>query len=69
MGDKVNAAVKFCGLRMGQLRNLLGEATYDPQSCAWMSGLNVIDLEKWREYNGRELPATSGKGLFVFTPL
>ncbi|XP_047072764.1 probable galacturonosyltransferase 7 [Lolium rigidum] len=54
MGDKVNAAVKFCGLRMGQLRNLLGEATYDPQSCAWMSGLNVINLEKWREYNVTE---------------
>uniref|UniRef100_A0ACD5XL60 Uncharacterized protein n=1 Tax=Avena sativa TaxID=4498 RepID=A0ACD5XL60_AVESA len=54
MGDKVNAAVRFCGLRMGQLRNLLGEATYDPQSCAWMSGLNVINLEKWREYNVTE---------------
>lgn len=54
MGDKVNAAVKFCGLRLGQLRNLLGEAMYDPQSCAWMSGLNVINLEKWREYNVTE---------------
>ncbi|EAY89863.1 hypothetical protein OsI_11412 [Oryza sativa Indica Group] len=54
MGDKVNGAVKFCGLRMGQLRNLLGKATYDPQSCAWMSGVNVIDLEKWREHNVTE---------------
>ncbi|KAI4994266.1 hypothetical protein ZWY2020_029314 [Hordeum vulgare] len=54
MGDKVNAAVKFCGLRLGQLRNLLGQAMYDPHSCAWMSGLNVINLEKWREYNVTE---------------
>lgn len=54
MGDKVNAAVKFCGLRLGQLRNLLGEAAYDPQSCAWMSGVNVINLDKWREYNVTE---------------
>jgi alpha-1,4-galacturonosyltransferase len=54
MGDKVNGAVKFCGLRLGQLRNLLGKAAYDPQSCAWMSGVNVIDLDKWREYNVTE---------------
>ncbi|TVU47199.1 hypothetical protein EJB05_06790, partial [Eragrostis curvula] len=51
MGDKVNGAVRFCGLRLGQLRNLLGRAAYDPKSCAWMSGVNVIDLDKWREYN------------------
>ncbi|XP_062211139.1 probable galacturonosyltransferase 7 isoform X2 [Phragmites australis] len=54
MGDKVNGAVKFCGLRLGQLRNLLGRAMYDPQSCAWMSGVNVVDLEKWREHNVTE---------------
>ncbi|KAL5209475.1 hypothetical protein ABZP36_005098 [Zizania latifolia] len=54
MGGKVNGAVKFCGLRLGQLRNLLGKATYNPQSCAWMSGVNVIDLEKWREHNVTE---------------
>ncbi|KAK3147347.1 hypothetical protein QOZ80_3BG0281230 [Eleusine coracana subsp. coracana] len=54
MGDKVNGAVRFCGLRLGQLRNLLGRAAYDPQSCAWMSGVNVIDLDKWREYNVTE---------------
>ncbi|XP_062215714.1 probable galacturonosyltransferase 7 [Phragmites australis] len=54
MGDKVNGAVKFCGLRLGQLRNLLGRAIYDPQSCAWMSGVNVIALDKWREHNVTE---------------
>ncbi|KAL6902204.1 hypothetical protein ACP4OV_005080 [Aristida adscensionis] len=54
MGDKVNGAIKFCGLRLGQLKSLLGKATYDPQSCAWMSGVNVLNLEKWREYNVTE---------------
>ncbi|KAG2552180.1 probable galacturonosyltransferase 7 [Panicum virgatum] len=54
MGDKVNGAVRFCGLKLGQLRNLLGRTMYDPQSCAWMSGVNVIDLDKWREHNVTE---------------
>jgi len=54
MGDKVNGAVRFCGLKLGQLRNLLGRTIYDPQSCAWMSGVNVIDLDKWREHNVTE---------------
>ncbi|KAL6648212.1 hypothetical protein ACP70R_002258 [Stipagrostis hirtigluma subsp. patula] len=54
MGDKVNGAVKFCGLRLGQLKNLLGKGSYDPQSCAWMSGVNVLNLDKWREYNVTE---------------
>ncbi|CAL4922471.1 unnamed protein product [Urochloa decumbens] len=54
MGDKVNGAVRFCGLKLGQLRNLLGKTMYDPQSCAWMSGVNVIDLDKWREHNVTE---------------
>ncbi|AQL06908.1 Probable galacturonosyltransferase 7 isoform 2 [Zea mays] len=54
MGDKVHGAVRFCGLKLGQLRNLLGRTMYDQQSCAWMSGVNVIDLEKWRDHNVTE---------------
>ncbi|PWZ52717.1 hypothetical protein Zm00014a_035793 [Zea mays] len=54
MGDKVNGAISFCGLKLGQLRNLLGRTMYDQQSCAWMSGVNVIDLDKWREHNVTE---------------
>nr|AVY91824.1 glycosyl transferase [Saccharum hybrid cultivar SP80-3280] len=54
MGDKVNGAVRFCGLKLGQLRNLLGRTMYDQQSCAWMSGVNVIDLDKWRDHNVTE---------------
>ncbi|KAF6999336.1 hypothetical protein CFC21_015380 [Triticum aestivum] len=50
MGDKVNGAVEFCGVRLGQVRNLLGKTKYDPKSCAWMSGVNVINLDKWRKH-------------------
>ncbi|KAG2647606.1 hypothetical protein PVAP13_2KG585800 [Panicum virgatum] len=54
MGDKVNGAVKFCGLKLGQMRNVLGKTAYDPKSCAWMSGVNLINLDKWREHNVTE---------------
>ncbi|KAM4090873.1 hypothetical protein ACJW30_09G095700 [Castanea mollissima] len=49
MEGKVNGAVQFCSLRLGQLKKYLGENSYDKKSCAWMSGLNVIDLDRWRE--------------------
>ncbi|WOL16342.1 putative galacturonosyltransferase 7 isoform X1 [Canna indica] len=48
---KVNGAVEFCRLRVGQLKLFLGSNSYDANSCAWMTGINVIDLEKWREHN------------------
>ncbi|TVU01169.1 hypothetical protein EJB05_53382 [Eragrostis curvula] len=54
MGNKVNGAVEFCGLKLGQVRNLLGKTAYDPKSCAWMSGVNLINLDKWREHNVTE---------------
>ncbi|XP_062188627.1 probable galacturonosyltransferase 7 isoform X2 [Phragmites australis] len=54
MGDNVNGAVEFCGLKLGQARNLLGKTAYDPKSCAWMSGVNLINLDKWREHNVME---------------
>ncbi|RRT57274.1 hypothetical protein B296_00045526 [Ensete ventricosum] len=33
--------------------NLEGKVndSYDAKSCVWMSGLNIIDLKKWREHN------------------
>ncbi|MED6170597.1 hypothetical protein PIB30_032504 [Stylosanthes scabra] len=49
MGEKVNGAVQFCSVRLGQLKSYLGQKDYNKDSCAWMSGLNIIDLEKWRE--------------------
>lgn len=48
---KVNGAVKFCEVKLGQLRAYLGRNIYDADSCAWMSGFNILDLEKWREHN------------------
>jgi alpha-1,4-galacturonosyltransferase len=50
MGDKVNGAVQFCSVRLGQLKSYLGEKGYSHNSCAWMSGLNIINLVRWREF-------------------
>ncbi|KAJ6993208.1 probable galacturonosyltransferase 7 [Populus alba] len=49
MGGKVNGALQLCSVRLGQLRTFLGKGSFDENSCAWMSGLNVIDLARWRE--------------------
>ncbi|GLT40944.1 hypothetical protein SLA2020_150400 [Shorea laevis] len=49
MGGKVNGALQFCSVRLGQLKSYLGESGFDKSSCSWMSGLNVIDLVRWRE--------------------
>ncbi|KAI4353614.1 hypothetical protein L6164_002549 [Bauhinia variegata] len=49
MGEKVNGAVQCCSVRLGQLKSYLGEKGFSQNSCAWMSGLNIIDLVRWRE--------------------
>ncbi|XP_061955216.1 probable galacturonosyltransferase 7 [Populus nigra] len=49
MGRKVNGALQLCSVQLGQLRSYLGKSIFDKTSCAWMSGLNVIDLVRWRE--------------------
>ncbi|KAJ7961018.1 Hexosyltransferase [Quillaja saponaria] len=49
MGEKVNGAVQFCSVRLGQLNRYLGKNSFRKDSCAWMSGLNVIDLVMWRK--------------------
>ncbi|CAA7052107.1 unnamed protein product [Microthlaspi erraticum] len=48
MAGKVNGAVKSCSVRLGQLKSLKG-GSFNSNACLWMSGLNVIDLAKWRE--------------------
>ena len=48
---KMIGAVEFCGVRLGQLNTYLGGNNDDTNTCAWMSGLNVIDLENWRQHN------------------
>lgn len=51
LGGKVNGATQFCGVKLGQLKSYLGTSGYESNSCAWMSGLNIVDLEKWREHD------------------
>ncbi|XP_024032287.1 probable galacturonosyltransferase 7 isoform X2 [Morus notabilis] len=69
MGGKVNGAVQMCSVRLNLLKSYLGERSFDKNSCVWMSGLNVIDLDKWREVDltetyGRLLKELSmGEGL------
>ncbi|KAJ0259570.1 galacturonosyltransferase 7 [Hirschfeldia incana] len=48
MEGKVNGAVKTCSVRLGQLKSLK-KGSFDANACLWMSGLNVIDLARWRE--------------------
>ncbi|XAR68685.1 Polygalacturonate 4-alpha-galacturonosyltransferase [Bertholletia excelsa] len=54
MEGKVNGAVQFCAVRLGQLKNYLHENITDVNSCAWMSGLNIVDLARWRELHVTE---------------
>ncbi|KAK3135248.1 hypothetical protein QOZ80_5BG0416610 [Eleusine coracana subsp. coracana] len=47
----VIGAVQFCRVRFGQLRAYLPNYPYNSSSCIWMSGVSVIDLNKWREHD------------------
>ncbi|XP_010509155.1 PREDICTED: probable galacturonosyltransferase 7 isoform X2 [Camelina sativa] len=49
MEGKVNGAVKSCTVRLGQLKSLKRRGSFDTNACLWMSGLNVVDLARWRE--------------------
>ncbi|KAK9154636.1 hypothetical protein Sjap_002116 [Stephania japonica] len=49
MEGKVNGALQSCGVRLGQLKSYFGNNNFDINSCAWMTGLNIVNLEKWRE--------------------
>ncbi|KAG8499024.1 hypothetical protein CXB51_005437 [Gossypium anomalum] len=49
MGGKVTGAIEICSVKMDQLRSYLGEHSFQKHSCSWMSGLNVIDLARWRD--------------------
>ncbi|KAG4185179.1 hypothetical protein ERO13_A09G213674v2 [Gossypium hirsutum] len=49
MGQKVMGAIQICSVRLGQVRSYLGESNFHKNSCTWMSGLNVIDLARWRK--------------------
>lgn len=51
MGGKVNGAMLLCTVSLSQLKNYLGDNSFNEDSCAWMSGVNIIDLNRWRELN------------------
>ncbi|KAL6841432.1 hypothetical protein ACP4OV_028950 [Aristida adscensionis] len=48
---KAIGAVQFCGVRCSQLRAYLPDFPYNHSSCVWMSGMSIIDLDKWREHD------------------
>ncbi|KAF8706406.1 hypothetical protein HU200_030671 [Digitaria exilis] len=48
MDGKVIGAIQFCGVTLGQLRSYTGEHSFNSDACVWLSGLNLIELEKWR---------------------
>lgn len=48
--EKVVGAVNFCRVRLGQIKGYLTGFDYGAnEDCLWISGLNVVDLKKWRE--------------------
>ncbi|KAF8652492.1 hypothetical protein HU200_062827 [Digitaria exilis] len=49
MDGKVIGAIQFCGVTLGQLRSYIAEHSFNSDACVWLSGLNVIELEKWRD--------------------
>uniref|UniRef100_A0A0A9DS95 Hexosyltransferase n=1 Tax=Arundo donax TaxID=35708 RepID=A0A0A9DS95_ARUDO len=49
MGDKVIGAAQFCGVRLGKFRAYITEHNFNNDACVWLSGLNVVELEKWRD--------------------
>ena len=49
MDGKVIGAVQFCEVRLGQLKPYKAYHNVNANSCVWLSGLNVIELDKWRD--------------------
>ncbi|CAO2145417.1 unnamed protein product [Urochloa humidicola] len=55
MDGKVIGAVQFCGVTLGQLRAYITKHSFNSDACVWLSGLNVIELEKWRDLRATSL--------------
>lgn len=51
MGEKVNGAVQLCAVKLFDLKSYLLSRKVDENSCAWTSGVNIIDLSRWRVQN------------------
>lgn len=51
MGEKVNGALQLCEVKLSDLKSYLLSDKFDEKSCAWTSGVNIIDLSRWRMQN------------------
>ncbi|XP_051130592.1 probable galacturonosyltransferase 7 isoform X2 [Andrographis paniculata] len=51
MGGKINGAVQYCAVKLFHLESNLAGSSVEGNSCAWTSGLNVIDMSRWRVHN------------------
>ncbi|KAH6832380.1 galacturonosyltransferase 7 [Perilla frutescens var. hirtella] len=51
MGEKVNGAVQLCTVKLFDLKSYLLSSKFDENSCAWTSGVNIIDLSRWKVQN------------------
>ncbi|KAL3615838.1 hypothetical protein CASFOL_040132 [Castilleja foliolosa] len=51
MGGKVNGAVQSCDVKLSHLKSYLPSSSFDEDSCSWASGINIIDLSRWRIHN------------------
>ncbi|KAG8377162.1 hypothetical protein BUALT_Bualt09G0139800 [Buddleja alternifolia] len=51
MGGKVNGAMQSCAVKLFHLKAYLSSSSTDEKSCAWTSGVNIIDLFRWRTHN------------------
>lgn len=55
MGGKVNGAMQSCAVKLVQLKTYLSSSSFDEKACAWTSGVNIIDLSRWRTHNLTEI--------------
>ncbi|KAL4178759.1 hypothetical protein AMTRI_Chr13g83840 [Amborella trichopoda] len=51
LGGKVMGSVDYFQVRLGILKNFLISSQFGGNACTWISELNIIDLEMWREQN------------------
>ncbi|KAL6529162.1 hypothetical protein OROGR_014785 [Orobanche gracilis] len=54
MRGKVNGAMQSCAVKLFHLKTYLPSSSFDENSCSWTSGINIIDLSRWRMHNVTE---------------
>ncbi|PIN01034.1 Polygalacturonate 4-alpha-galacturonosyltransferase [Handroanthus impetiginosus] len=51
MAGKVNGAMQSCAVKLVHLKPYPPSSSFNENSCAWTSGINIIDLSRWRTHN------------------